>query len=102
VGFVYTSWYEGFGLPVLEAMASGCRVIASRIPSTVETAGDVPVYFDPADAESLITALDLTWLEYSSANIHRVDHGISQAAGYSWDLTAQRTLQVYRNLVAAL
>jgi len=86
----------------LEAMASGCRVIASQIPSTVEIAGDVPVYFDPADVESLITALDLAWLEYSSTDVHRVDHGISQAAGYSWDFTAQQTLQVYKNLLAAL
>src|SRR4030042_433317 len=45
LALVYPSIYEGFGVPLLEAMACGCPIVASRIPSTLEVVGDCPIYF---------------------------------------------------------
>lgn len=91
---VYPSLYEGFGIPLLEAMACACPVVASHIPSTIEVAGDCPVYFTLGEAESLHSALDTAiWEGRSSA---RVGRGLERAASYSWDETAKGTLKVYR------
>lgn len=99
IAFVYPSLYEGFGIPVLEAMASGCQVIASHIPSTVEIAGEIPIYFDPARIDSLIAALDLAMARHFNRDLRRLEQGVQRSASYTWDRTAQQTLQIYRNLV---
>ncbi len=96
VALVHTSLYEGFGLPLLEAMASGCPIVASRIPTTVEIAGDCPIYFDPADSESLINALDIALAEQHHSK--RRLQGMASADRYSWDDTATRILEVYYEL----
>lgn len=100
VAFVYPSLYEGFGIPVLEAMASGCQLIASHIPSTVEIAGNVPIYFDPTRTDSLIAALDLALARHFDRDHQHLEQGIQRAANYSWDLTARRTLKMYQSLVS--
>jgi len=96
VAFVYTSLYEGFGIPLLEAMACGCPVIASRIPSTIEVAGECAVYFEPTETESLIAAFDLALSEGRSSE--RVQAGLDRVKRYSWDETAKQTLGVYHAL----
>jgi glycosyltransferase involved in cell wall biosynthesis len=96
VAFLYPSLYEGFGIPLLEAMACGCPVVASRIATTVEVAGDFPVYFDPLDGDSLLAALDRVMGEGRDSN--RTRAGIAHAGGYSWDRTAAETLRVYRSI----
>jgi glycosyltransferase involved in cell wall biosynthesis len=58
LALVYPSGYEGIGIPLLEAMASGSPVVALQIPSTIEVAGDYPFYFDPRTMKSMITAFD--------------------------------------------
>jgi glycosyltransferase involved in cell wall biosynthesis len=97
LAFVHTSLYEGFGLPLLEAMACGCRVIATDIPSTREVAGNVPIYFEPGDFSSLLQGLNTVYDEYG--NNERVLDGYRQARQYSWDKTAAKTLKVYQSLL---
>lgn len=85
--FIYPSLYEGFGIPLLEAMACGCPVIASRIPSTLEVAGEVPIYFEPGNSESLKNALDLITLKNNMEK--RISLGLEKASEFSWEKAAK-------------
>ncbi|MEW6614765.1 MAG: glycosyltransferase family 1 protein [Thermodesulfobacteriota bacterium] len=96
VALVYPSLYEGFGIPLLEAMACGCPIVASKIPSTIEVAGKCPVYFDPQDSDSMVNAFEIALTE--GRNSARVEKGFEKIKHYSWDKTAQQTLEVYRGL----
>jgi glycosyltransferase involved in cell wall biosynthesis len=95
LAFVYPSIYEGFGMPLLEAMACGCPIIASCIPSTVEVAGNSPIYFDPSEEDNLLNALDTALSE--GRNSERIQAGLERVKFYSWDKTAAQTLEVYRS-----
>lgn len=92
--FVYPSLYEGFGIPLLEALACGCPVVASRIPSTQEVAGDCPIYFEPCQADDLTQALDRALME--GINSARCQAGLERVKQFSWDKTAWQTLEVYK------
>jgi glycosyltransferase involved in cell wall biosynthesis len=94
--FVYPSLYEGFGIPLLEAMACGCPIVASRIPSTVEVAKECPIYFEPTESDDLIAALDVAIAE--GRDSARVRAGLQSVQRFSWDEAARRTLEVYRAL----
>jgi glycosyltransferase involved in cell wall biosynthesis len=94
--FIYPSLYEGFGIPLLEAMACGCPVVASRIPSSVEVAGDCPHYVEPGDLDDMIHAFDLVLSEGKDSP--RVKAGLEHVKLYSWDKTAVKTLDSYRSL----
>ena len=96
VAFVYPSLYEGFGIPLLEAMACGCPIVASRIPSTIEVAGDCPVYFDPRQTQDLLLALDKVLLERKHSQRFLV--GLERVKDFSWERAAEQTLKVYRSL----
>lgn len=95
VAFVYPSLYEGFGIPLLEAMACGCTVVASDIPSSREVAGDSPVYFDPTSAEDLRVGLDKALQQVG--NQERRAAAIERAANFSWNNTARQTLAIYHS-----
>jgi glycosyltransferase involved in cell wall biosynthesis len=92
---VYPSLYEGFGLPVLEAMQLGCPVITSRNGSLPEVAGDAAVYVDPRDPGALAGAMTRLLTDESWRG-SLVKRGFSRSALFSWSKTAAQTVNVYR------
>jgi glycosyltransferase involved in cell wall biosynthesis len=92
--FVYPSLYEGFGLPVIEAMACGSPVICSNRSSLPEVAGDAAIMIDPGDPEALAHSLDAV-LQDSVARDNLVAAGLQRAKLFSWKNTALRTLDVF-------
>jgi glycosyltransferase involved in cell wall biosynthesis len=90
--------YEGFGLPVLEAMAVGTPVIASRAASMPEVLGDAGILLDPLDAEAWAAAIVKVANDEHARDRMR-QAGRARAAGFTWERTAQRTLRVYRQVL---
>ncbi|MGB3904523.1 MAG: glycosyltransferase family 1 protein [Anaerolineae bacterium] len=92
--FVYASLYEGFGLPVLEAMACGVPVVASNISSLPEIVGEAGVLVDPTDTDELASSMaDL--LGDRERRLELRAAGLARAGWFSWERAAQETLGVY-------
>jgi glycosyltransferase involved in cell wall biosynthesis len=96
--FVYPSLYEGFGIPVLEAMTLGCPVLCSDSSSLPEVAGDAAEYFDPARTDSLRAALESV-VGSATRRAELASRGRARAALFSWERCARETLAVYRSVV---
>ncbi len=96
--FVYPSLFEGFGLPVLEAMASGTPVITSTASSLPEVAGDAALMVHPKDTEGLAGAMGRVLREPELADKLR-RAGLKRASCFSWDRTAQATARLHRRVL---
>lgn len=94
---IYPSLYEGFGLPVLEAMASGCPVIVSNSSCLPETAGNAALYVDPHDAAGLAHQVDRLLDDEALRAAYR-QKGFQRAAEFTWRQTARRTLKVFQRV----
>jgi glycosyltransferase involved in cell wall biosynthesis len=100
LALVYPSRYEGFGLPLLEAMACGTPVIAARTSSIPEVAGDAAVLLDPDDETGWREAIRRV-VEDTEFSEKLRSAGLSRAAGFSWTRTARETSGVYRGLLGS-
>jgi glycosyltransferase involved in cell wall biosynthesis len=92
--FVFPSLYEGFGLPVLEAMACGTPVVCSRASSLPEVAGDAAMLVDTVQMDTLATAINQMLRDEELRRAMR-QKGLAQAARFSWEHTARETLSIY-------
>jgi glycosyltransferase involved in cell wall biosynthesis len=98
--FAYPSLYEGFGLPVLEAMRCGTPVITSGTSSLPEVAGEAALYIAPTDPDALCEALRALLTEPGrAAELRR--RGLERAARFTWERTAERTVEAYETILSA-
>ncbi len=88
---IHSSWYEGFGIPQVQAMACGCPVASSNAASMPEILGDAVIYFSPAEPEHMTAALNRIASEPGLKSELRLK-GVAQAAKYTWKSTAEKTL----------
>jgi glycosyltransferase involved in cell wall biosynthesis len=93
---VYPSLYEGFGIPVLEAMACGTPVVTSTGGATEEVAGAAAVLVDPLDVESIAAGIR----KAIGTRDELRARGLDRARAFSWDETARRTLRAYEEAAA--
>jgi len=92
--FVFPSLYEGFGLPILEAMACGSPMTISNISSLPEIAGEAALYFDPKNEIDMMRKIKQTISD--GKNSSRVKLGLNRVRNFTWEKTAKETLDIYK------
>lgn len=95
---VFPSWYEGFGLPVVEAMATGCPVITSNRTSLPEIGGDAALYVEPTNVDRMVELM-LRIESDGPFRAERVQLGLAQAGKFTWEKTARQTLDFYHRVL---
>jgi len=98
--FVFPSLYEGFGMPVLEAMSCGCPVAMSNVSSLPEVGGDAVSYFDPYDKPSMEGAVRRI-IDNKKYRLELIARGLERAQKFSWDKAAEETCGVYEKALAS-
>jgi len=98
MAFCFPSIYEGFGIPVLEAMACGTPVITANVSSLPEVAGDAAYYVDPFDIKDISGGLDKV---YKNSGLRREmsQKGIKHSKNFSWDIAAKKLIDLYSEAV---
>jgi glycosyltransferase involved in cell wall biosynthesis len=92
--FVFPSLYEGFGLPPLEAMASGTPVVTSNVSSLLEVAGDAAVLVDPYDPTAIADGIERVVCDGSLREELRLK-GLARARQFSWEASVRRVREIY-------
>ncbi|MXP52137.1 glycosyltransferase family 4 protein [Pantoea sp. Seng] len=95
--FCFPSNYEGFGLPVLEALQSGIPVVCSNNSSLTEVAGENSLFHEAGDVEGIRSQLEIALCSVEHRN-HAIEQGITHAKRFSWEKCAQQTMDVYKEL----
>ncbi len=93
--FILPSLYEGFGLPVLEAMACGTPVVTSNISSLPEITGDAAILIDPYDKDSIIDSIE-SILDSPSLRQTLRERGLKRVQDFSWSMVAEKTIKLYK------
>jgi glycosyltransferase involved in cell wall biosynthesis len=97
---IMASVYEGFGLPILEAMACGAPVLSSNSSSLPELGGEAARYFDPHDVDGMTEAIRQVLVDRELGEAMR-QAGFAQAARFSWARAAEETMRLYEQLIAS-
>lgn len=97
--FIYPSFYEGFGFPILEAMSCGVPVVASNCSSIPEVGGDAIAYFDPFQVDSIEEKIKEVLLSRKMREI-LIEKGLVRAKQFSWEKTARRTFQYFQTFLS--
>ncbi len=96
--FVFPSLYEGFGIPLVEAMGAGCPVLCSNRGSFPEIVGEAGIYFDPEDVDHMQSVMEKALFDDTLLG-EMVKRGYGRSSMFSWDRSARQTLALYRSLL---
>jgi glycosyltransferase involved in cell wall biosynthesis/GT2 family glycosyltransferase len=97
---IFPSHYEGFGFPVLEAMAHGCPVITTNVSSLPEVAGDAAILVNPDDASAIANAM-VRLVREPELRAQMIEKGLEQSKKFSWEICAKKTIDIWRKMMTS-